>query len=118
MKEQHHLPKKEIWILSPKDPSLKTNHHKINLTQTELILITKIHQNQERVTSKEDLIKSIGRDPETYTGIEMCLSRLQKKFRKFNTEEHLFRSVRNRGYCLVQIIISADVLFTHQLHHY
>ncbi|MGR2705520.1 helix-turn-helix domain-containing protein [Pseudomonas sp. AU10] len=78
----------------------------MKLTLNELAIITAMHQNTNRVTSKSELIKCIGRPVETYKGIEMCLSRLQKKFKKLNGgRERLFRSVRNRGYCLVQVII-------------
>ncbi|NMY13774.1 hypothetical protein HBO38_36320 [Pseudomonas veronii] len=50
------------------------------------------------------LIRNIGREPELYRGLEMCLSRLQEKFKRVNDGERLFRSVRNRGYCLTQRI--------------
>jgi len=36
--------------------------------------------------------------------LEMCLSRLQEKFKRVNDGERLFRAVRNRGYCLTQKI--------------
>jgi hypothetical protein len=38
------------------------------------------------VLSVDDLILSIGREPEQYRGLEMCLSRLQDKFNASNGE--------------------------------
>lgn len=93
-----------VWLLIQKDRCLQKDRLRLSLTPIELMLVTKMYNHVERVISKEDLIKTIGRDPENYTGLEMCLSRLQKKFKQLNNGECLFRSVRNRGYCLVQII--------------
>jgi len=65
------------------------------------MLIQTLTRSNERVCSKQELILGINKDAYSYSGLEMCLSRLQSKFRRaFN--ERLFRSVRNRGYCLVQ----------------
>jgi len=61
----------------------------------------------ERVCGKQELIAGINKDAQAYSGLEMCLSRLQNKFRK-TFEERLFRSVRNRGYCLVQDVKIAE----------
>lgn len=73
----------------------------IQLTGIEALLIKTLTLSTERICSKHELICGIGKDPHAYSGLEMCLSRLQNKFRDaFN--ERLFRSVRNRGYCLVQ----------------
>lgn len=73
----------------------------IQLTAIEALLINTLALSIVRICSKQELITGINKDPVAYSGLEMCLSRLQDKFRQaFN--ERLFRSVRNRGYCLVQ----------------
>ncbi|MGE9630863.1 winged helix-turn-helix domain-containing protein, partial [Enterococcus faecium] len=59
---------------------------------------------EERVVSKDELIRNIGREPEQNRGLEMSLSRLQEKFKRANYGVRLFRAVRNRGYCLTQKI--------------
>ncbi|MQT32209.1 hypothetical protein GHO44_16775 [Pseudomonas helleri] len=67
----------------------------------ESLLIKTLTLSTARICSKQELILGIDKDPQTYSGLEMCLSRLQNKFREAYNER-LFRSVRNRGYCLVQ----------------
>ena len=73
----------------------------ISLTTIESLLLKQLVLSHHRVCSKQELILAINRDPSSYTGLEMCLSRLQDKFNNAYGER-LFRSVRNRGYCLVQ----------------
>ena len=63
--------------------------------------------NEARVCSKQELIFGINKDANSYSGLEMCLSRLQSKF-KNAFGERLFRSVRNRGYCLVQEVRNSN----------
>ncbi|WP_458238453.1 winged helix-turn-helix domain-containing protein, partial [Pseudomonas sp. P5_A2_2] len=77
----------------------------IVLTGLEAALLKKMLHHEDRVVSKDDLIRSIGREPEQYRGLEMCLSRLQEKFKKASNGERLFRAVRNRGYCVIQKIV-------------
>lgn len=74
---------------------------RIQLTAIEAMLIRTLLLSESRICSKYELILGIDKDTHSYSGLEMCLSRLQNKFRgAFG--ERLFRSVRNRGYCLVQ----------------
>lgn len=74
---------------------------RIQLTAIEAMLIRTLMLSESRICSKHELILGIDKDTHSYSGLEMCLSRLQNKFRgAFG--ERLFRSVRNRGYCLVQ----------------
>ncbi|MEB0029053.1 helix-turn-helix domain-containing protein [Pseudomonas sp. MH9.2] len=77
---------------------------KIPLTNIESLLIKQLLLSDRRVCSKAELILCIHRDPAHYRGLEMCLSRLQEKFSTFSNGERLLRSVRNRGYCLIQRI--------------
>lgn len=93
-----------FWLLSQLDQTLLKGNLQISLTTTESILIEKMLYHEERVVSKDELIRSIGREPDLYRGLEMCLSRLQSKFKELNDGERLFRAVRNRGYCLTQKI--------------
>lgn len=94
----------DFWLLTQQDRTLVKGGLRISLTAMESALIKKMLNHEERVVSKEELIRNIGREPELYRGLEMCLSRLQEKFKRVNDGERLFRSVRNRGYCLTQKI--------------
>lgn len=102
--EQPQLHPQDFWLLTQHDRTLVKGGLRISLTTIESALIKKMLHHEERVVSKEELIRNIGREPELYRGLEMCLSRLQEKFRRANDGERLFRAVRNRGYCLTQKI--------------
>ncbi|MCK6190080.1 MULTISPECIES: winged helix-turn-helix domain-containing protein [unclassified Pseudomonas] len=94
----------DFWLLTQHDRTLVKGGLRISLTAIESALIKKMLHHEERVVSKEELIRNIGREPDHYRGLEMCLSRLQEKFKRANAGERLFRAVRNRGYCLTQKI--------------
>ncbi|MGF6098521.1 winged helix-turn-helix domain-containing protein [Pseudomonas sp. 18175] len=94
----------DFWVLTQHDRTLVKGGLRISLTTIESALVKKMLHHEERVVSKEELIRNIGREPEQYRGLEMCLSRLQEKFKRANDGERLFRAVRNRGYCLTQKI--------------
>ncbi|ARQ76947.1 hypothetical protein B6D87_09525 [Pseudomonas fragi] len=79
----------------------------IQLTAIESLLIKTLTQTDERICSKQELIIGINKDAYNYSGLEMSLSRLQNKFKSM-FGERLFRSVRNRGYCLVQDVKVAE----------
>ncbi|MDQ0667591.1 two-component system OmpR family response regulator [Pseudomonas sp. W2I6] len=96
----------DVWLLTQQDRALVKGGLRISLTTIESALIKKMLNHEERVVSKEELIRNIGREPDLYRGLEMCLSRLQDKFKRVNDGERLFRAVRNRGYCLTQKIKS------------
>lgn len=102
--ESTHLASQDVWLLTQHDRALVKGGLRISLTTIESALIKKMLHHEERVVSKEELIRNIGREPELYRGLEMCLSRLQEKFKRVNDGERLFRAVRNRGYCLTQKI--------------
>lgn len=91
----------DVWSFCFAEQVLCNSAACIQLTNIESMLIQTLTRSNERVCSKQELILGINKDAYSYSGLEMCLSRLQSKFRRaFN--ERLFRSVRNRGYCLVQ----------------
>lgn len=94
----------DAWHFSHGDNALIKDCLKITLTDSENDLVKAMLNHDDRVISKDDLVRSNGREPEYYRGLEMCLSRLQHKFKKFSSGERLFRAVRNRGYCLSQKI--------------
>ncbi|MNE18880.1 DNA-binding transcriptional regulator CpxR [compost metagenome] len=96
----------EAWQLDNDQSALVKEGIEINLTGLEATLIKKMLHHEERVVSRDDLILSIGREPEQYRGLEMCLSRLQDKFKSASNGERLFRAVRNRGYCLIQEVVA------------
>jgi len=92
----------ETWSFNAEERTLSNMAKRIPLTGIETLLLKQLLFNEQRVSSKTELIQGINRDPERYRGLEMCLSRLQEKFSDTANGERLFRSVRNRGYCLVQ----------------
>jgi DNA-binding response OmpR family regulator len=94
----------DIWWFNADDRTLVKEDTSIPLTGTESLMLTQLILSDRRVLSKHDLILRIDKDPENYSGLEMCLSRLQKKFKTAANGERLIRSVRNRGYCLAQRI--------------
>ena len=96
----------ETWHLDNDQGALVKDDIEISLTGLETALVRKMLHHEDRVVSRDDLILSIGREPEQYRGLEMCLSRLQDKFKSASQGERLFRAVRNRGYCLIQDIIA------------
>ncbi|MDZ5436664.1 helix-turn-helix domain-containing protein [Pseudomonas fluorescens] len=100
----------EAWRLSNGNGALIKDDIEIVLTGLEATLLKKMLHHDDRVVSKDDLIRSIGREPEHYRGLEMCLSRLQEKFKNASNGERLFRAVRNRGYCLIQKIVRGKSL--------
>ncbi len=99
-------PCNETWQLDNDQGALIKEGVEISLTGLETALVRKMLNHEERVVSREELILSIGREPEQYRGLEMCLSRLQDKFKSASNGERLFRAVRNRGYCLIQEIVA------------
>ncbi|WP_223533386.1 helix-turn-helix domain-containing protein [Pseudomonas sp. GL-RE-20] len=100
-----HVPPTETWRLSDVSGALIKDDVEIALTGLEATLLKKMLHHDDRVVSKDDLIRSIGREPEHYRGLEMCLSRLQEKFKSASNGERLFRAVRNRGSCVIQKIV-------------
>jgi len=103
---EHGAPCSETWHLDNDQGALVKEGVEISLTGLETALVRKMLNHEERVVSRDDLILSIGREPEQYRGLEMCLSRLQDKFKSASNGERLFRAVRNRGYCLIQDIVA------------
>ena len=91
----------DVWSFCFAEQVLCNSTACIQLTNIESMLIQTLTRSNERVCSKQELILGINKDTYSYSGLEMCLSRLQSKFRS-SFSERLFRSVRNRGYCLVQ----------------
>ena len=95
----------ELWLFDFKCRVLLSTTTRVQLTAIESMLIKTLMLNEARICSKQELISGIDKDANSYKGLEMCLSRLQNKF-KTAFGERLFRSVRNRGYCLVQDVKS------------
>lgn len=97
----------EVWLFCSVSHYLCNNSTCIQLTAIESLLVQILSGSDERICSKQELILGIKKDTYSYSGLEMCLSRLQSKF-KGAFGERLFRSVRNRGYCLVQDVQIID----------
>ncbi|MGH8389744.1 MAG: winged helix-turn-helix domain-containing protein [Pseudomonas sp.] len=98
-------PYSKVWQLDNDQGALVKEGIEISLTGLEATLVKKMLNHEDRVVSRDELILSIGREPEQYRGLEMCLSRLQDKFKSASNGERLFRAVRNRGYCLIQEVV-------------
>lgn len=94
----------QCWRLDISNRILFDGVNQIHLTSIESVIVKSMLLKEDRVISKAELISSIGRDPDLYRGLQMSLSRLQIKFKKNAGGSHLFRTVRNRGYCLTQTI--------------
>lgn len=94
-------PPSQTWFFNLTARELCNTTTCIKLTAIEALIINTLVLSTVRICSKQELITGINKDPVAYSGLEMGLSRLQHKFRAV-FDERLFRSVRNRGYCLVQ----------------
>ena len=97
----------EVWLFCSASHYLCNNSTCIQLTAIESLLVQTLARSDERICGKQELIIGIKKDAYSYSGLEMCLSRFQSKF-KGAFGERLFRSVRNRGYCLVQDVQIID----------
>ena len=97
----------EVWLFCSASHHLCNNSTCIQLTAIESLLLQTLSRSDERICSKQELILGINKNTHSYCGLEMCLSRFQSKF-KGAFGERLFRSVRNRGYCLVQDVKIID----------
>lgn len=97
----------DTWFFCSATQGLCNSSICIQLTSIESLIIKTLTRHDARICSKQELILGINKDPLSYSGLEMCLSRLQNKFRS-TFGERLFRSVRNRGYCLVQYVQAID----------
>lgn len=97
----------EVWLFCSASHYLCNNSTCIQLTAIESLLVQTLSRSDERICSKQELILGINKNAHSYCGLEMCLSRFQSKF-KGAFGERLFRSVRNRGYCLVQDVQIID----------
>lgn len=82
----------------------------IQLTRIESEILELFSIKSGYPVSNETTTRHIGKDPDKYRGICMCFCRLQKKFRIYTSGEKLFRSVRNKGYYLVQIVEIENLL--------
>ena len=94
----------DIWTLDDKRRTLSRVRDRITLTTTETLILKSFITTQQRILSKDEITFKINKDPESYTGLPVYISRLQNKYKTKNFDAGLFRSARNRGYCLVQEI--------------
>ncbi|WP_322614027.1 helix-turn-helix domain-containing protein [Pseudomonas sp. BIC9C] len=98
------IAKLQSWTFNKPECLLISDKTTINLTPTECIVLDLLASGSERVVSNEEILARLNKDPGNYKGLRMCLSRLQAKFKKVTKGDNLFRPVRNRGYCLIQVI--------------
>ncbi|WP_193040037.1 MULTISPECIES: winged helix-turn-helix domain-containing protein [unclassified Pseudomonas] len=97
--------KLETWILIKKSKSLTNGELIIYLSKTELKLLEAIAQEPERKAKTDLLIRQIDKQPNTYKGLPMCISRLRNKFKNSTNGKRLFVAIRNYGYCTTQLIV-------------
>lgn len=98
------IAKLQSWTFNKPECLLISDKTTINLTPTECTVLDLLASGTERVVSNEEILVRLNKDPGNYKGLRMCLSRLQAKFKKITKGDNLFRPVRNRGYCLTQVI--------------
>lgn len=102
------------WVLVEPLRLLINNEITINLTKMEYAVLDLLIGSRERIVSNDAIAKKLNKNLDHYKGLAMCLSRLQAKFKKSARGDNLFRSVRNRGYCIVQAIhIEKDLSHRH-----
>jgi two-component system, OmpR family, response regulator len=94
----------DAWALDYERRVLLGRREQIALTASEALILKDFVASEQRVLNKADILACLNKDSGNYTGLVMCISRLQGKFKKVSGGAGLFRSVRNRGYCLVQKI--------------
>lgn len=87
---------------------ISKNEQEVPLSKTEFNIIQHFLISKLRLLSKNAILSNLGKDTTNYHGLAMCMFRLQEKFRKIEPGGFLIRSVRNKGYCLVQKIIIQD----------
>ena len=92
------------WSFNKPECLLISNEITINLASTKYTALDLLANGTERAVSNEEILVRLNKDPDNYKGLRMCLSRLQAKFKKVTKGDNLFRPVRNRGYCLTQVI--------------
>ncbi|WP_390897259.1 MULTISPECIES: winged helix-turn-helix domain-containing protein [Pseudomonas] len=97
--------KLEIWTLVKKSKLLTNGEFRVNLSKIELKLIEAIAQEPERKAKTDFLIRQINKQPNTYKGLPMCISRLRNKFKTSTNDERLFVSIRNYGYYTTKLIV-------------
>lgn len=100
------IEKLQTWAFNKRKRLLFNNLTIIKLTRTENLILDVLISSAERVISNEEILIQLNKNPDKYKGLLMCLSRLQAKFKKFSEGAPLLRSVRNRGYCLIQRVDS------------
>lgn len=92
----------DSWALDCERRILFNQSSRITLTATEALILKNFVVSEQRVQSKAEILSGMQKDPGNYTGLVMCMSRLQAKFRKASGGAGLIRAVRNRGYCLIK----------------
>ena len=102
--DRFNMPKLKTWVFNKPQRLLSNNLTTINLTRMECVVLDLLTSSEERVISNGRILMKLNKDLHNYKGLPMCLSRLQAKFKKFTKGDNLLRSVRGRGYCLIQTI--------------
>lgn len=97
-----------IWILSPDEKTLSNYTLSMKLTKIEIRVLIIFVRRPRRAISHCMIIQCMGKNPDTYKGISMCVSRLNRKFKKITDGDRLLICVRNRGFYLTQKILLSE----------
>lgn len=97
----------EIWILRKNDKMLTNKDFRVSLTKTELHILEALAK-KDREEGSDLLISLMNKDPKTYKGLPMCISRLRKKFKSSTSGGNVLVAIRNHGYHLKLLIVISD----------
>ncbi len=93
------------WILKNDERMLISSTLSMKLTKMELTILMIFLEGPRKPMSHVAITERIEKNPDTYKGICMCISRLNKKFKKLTRGDRLFISIRNKGFYLTQVIL-------------
>jgi DNA-binding winged helix-turn-helix (wHTH) protein len=92
------------WMLKKSSHTIADSEVTINLTNMEFAVIKLFTQNPAEPLKNDTIISQLEKCLDNYKGLCMCISRLNKKFKKATDGDRIFISVRNRGYKIKQKI--------------
>ncbi len=101
--------RKCIWILSVEEKKLSNQKFSMSLTRIELRILVIFLEQPKQAISHYSIAERLGKNPDTYKGICMCIGRVNTKFKKLTGGDKLFVSIRNRGFYLKQAILLFEV---------
>lgn len=101
--------KTRIWTLKIEERLLENYKFSMVLTKIEVRILVIFLQQPKQAISHYSIAERLGRNPDIYKGVCMCISRLNKRFKKLTGGGRLFVSVRNHGFYLKKTILLFEV---------